>query len=66
MILVFVDAMVFYRIDLPNNSSIDNKCKESVLVGSSVVHQQSSGIVITDGCVGWALSSHKASCRSNC
>lgn len=38
-----------------NDGSVDNQGEEGLLVGSGVVLQQSSGVVVAHGLVGWAL-----------
>lgn len=38
---------------------------KSVLVGGVVLLQESSGVVVTDGLVGWALSSNRSGGRSH-
>ena len=43
-----------------NDGRVDDEGEQGLLVGSSVVLQQSCGVVVTDGGVGRALGDSKA------
>jgi hypothetical protein len=47
-------------LTVTNDGGVDNKCQKSLLVGSSVVLQQSSGIIVADRDIGRALSNRSA------
>jgi hypothetical protein len=52
--------MVIAVLTVTNNNSVDNKSQEKFLVSSSVVHQQSSGVVVADGHIRRTLSDSTA------
>lgn len=42
-------------LTVPNDSGVHDEGQESGLVGGGVLLQQSRGVVVADGDIGWAL-----------
>ena len=52
--------MAISRLTVTNDNSVDDEGQESLLVGSSVVLQQSSGVVVADRHISRSLSNGTA------
>lgn len=52
-------------LTVSDDSSVDNHSQDGGLVGSGVIGQQGSGVVITDRGVCWALSNSSSNSSSN-
>lgn len=54
-------SRVAWERTVANDGSIDDESKQGLLVGSSVVLQESCGVVVTHGDVLWPLGDSKPS-----
>lgn len=57
--------LIIRQLTISNDCGVDDEGQKSLLVGSSVVLQQSSGVVITDGCTIGSLCHSTANGRSH-